>query len=665
MKHALLAAVFGIFTQSIQAQSDTASYRAASEFSDPTGKIHALEQFLDRYPGSAFKNGAYRLLFSLYLDQGNAAAASSAASHYVELFSSNDSRIGPYNQFAYELATRNMELDSALVFASRAEEMARAGGSSMLSAVEDTRAFVLYRLGEFAQAEQLQREAIQGHESDPEYVGHLALYEHGNGKRREALAALVRALYLGADAEMRSTFAQWIAQEEPESARGEALKDSIIMATLHAYVDTLSGQRAIEAKCSAAGLLAGLSIELPTAQRWAEAAVATLTDHSSPDYVVTVKENLALVLVARGEDQQGLSLLRSIQQIVSPWENDFWMALGKTYEKIGSPQSAIAAYMQGLLVSSPKDLRQALEHAYANVHGSIGGLDADLEATKKDGAAFDPGRYAPPGSPSGKVILAELFTGAECGPCVGSDVAFDRLGDYYPRPALAILEYHVHIPGPDPLATNDSWERYRLYGGEGTPTVVIDGSEKMLGGGPRVVAHNRFNLYRYAIEKHIADTPAVQLTLSLSNRHEEISVAAHLELARNSAAPPEGAALHVALVERSVEYTGGNGIARHAFVVRALCGGASGTPVALTPVPQTIRQNFKLPEVESQIRKLLDDPRSQVSWPKRLKTFGAWRARPERIDRANMAIVAWVQDMKTNAVLQAAYQDVPLAMSSR
>ncbi|HXX64386.1 MAG TPA: hypothetical protein VEO56_11385 [Bacteroidota bacterium] len=664
MKHALLAAVFALLAQSIHAQSDTAAYRAASEVSDATSKMHALEQFLEGYPGSAFKNGAYRLLFSLYLDQGNVASATSAASHYVELFGSDDSRIGPYNQFAYELATRNTGLDSALVFATRAEAMARAGGSSMLGAVEDTRAFVLYRLGEFVQAEQLQREAIRGHESDPEYVGHLALYEHGTGKRREALATLSRALYLGADVEMRSRFTEWISEEELESARAEALKDSLIMATVHAYVDTLSGQRAIEAKCSAAGLLAALSIELPTAQRWAEAAVATLTDQSSPDNVVSFKENLALVLVARGEDQQGLSLLRSIQQIVSPWENDYWLALGKTYEKIGSPQSAVEAYMQGLLVSSPKDLRQALEGAYAKAHGSTSGLDADLEATKKDGAAFDPGRYAPAGTPKGKVILAELFTGAECGPCVGSDVAFDRLGEYYPRPALAILEYHVHIPGPDPLTTNESWDRYRLYGGEGTPTVVIDGSEKMLGGGPRVVAHNRFNLYRYAIEKHTADKPAVLLSLSIANRHEEISVDAHLELAQG-AAVPQGAALHVALVERSVDYTGGNGIARHAFVVRALSGGASGTPVAPTPRTQLIKQTFKLAEVESQIHKLLDDPRGQVSWPKRLKTFGAWRARPERIDRSNMAIVAWVQDMKTNAVLQAAYQDVPLAMSSR
>jgi thiol-disulfide isomerase/thioredoxin len=43
-------------------------------------------------------------------------------------------------------------------------------------------------------------------------------------------------------------------------------------------------------------------------------------------------------------------------------------------------------------------------------------------------------------------VLAELFTGSECPPCVGADLAFDGLVEAVPAKYLAVLVYHLPIP---------------------------------------------------------------------------------------------------------------------------------------------------------------------------------------------------------------------------
>ena len=47
---------------------------------------------------------------------------------------------------------------------------------------------------------------------------------------------------------------------------------------------------------------------------------------------------------------------------------------------------------------------------------------------------------------------------------------------YKPNDVI-FLEYHLHIPGPDPLANKDTEEREKYYGKaiEGTPTMFVDG----------------------------------------------------------------------------------------------------------------------------------------------------------------------------------------------
>jgi tetratricopeptide (TPR) repeat protein len=655
-----LPLLLALFVTRVNAQSDTAAFRSAMAVRQTQERISALRQFVAQFPQSMLRAGGYNALFALYVDQGDESRALDAATHYLGLVPPG-ARMNTYNQFAYALAGKNIGLDSALVYAELAESMARGGGSGTLGPILDTHAFVLFRKGDAAAAEKLQEEAMRGHEDDPEYLGHLALYQEKNGKRRQALSTASRAVYLGGDREMKSRFLEWLALEEKGEKSREALMQSIVLQTVHSSIDTLSGPAAVAAKSNAAAFMARFSVDLPAAQKYAEAAAQSLSKDSPVEDAVTFRQNLALVTAARGNLREALEMLRSIEDFASPWSTDFWTALGEIYRRLGDPGKAIAAYMNGLTVLNPKELRDSLESVYKTVHGSTAGLDADLERVKESGAEFDPGRYSPGGPGSGKAILAELFTGAECGPCVAADMAFDALGEYFPRTDLLMLEYHVHIPGPDPLTTDDSWSRYQMYRAGGTPTAVIDGREKIVGGGPRFIAHNRFNLYRYAIQKYVGEAPGMSLAIDVARLHESITVTARVGKG-GAGGNASGCVLHVALVQRSVDYTGANGISRHAMVVRKLFGGPGGTSLTNPAADQTLRTSLDLAEVDAGIRDLLRDPKGRSSWPGPKRLFNGWRPHPESVDRTNLTVVAWIQDPATNAVLQSAYQDVPAGM---
>ena len=54
------------------------------------------------------------------------------------------------------------------------------------------------------------------------------------------------------------------------------------------------------------------------------------------------------------------------------------------------------------------------------------------------------------------VVVVELFTGAQCQPCIAADLGFDGLEMSYKPSDVILLQYHLHIPSPDPLANADT-----------------------------------------------------------------------------------------------------------------------------------------------------------------------------------------------------------------
>src|SRR6185369_16422371 len=52
--------------------------------------------------------------------------------------------------------------------------------------------------------------------------------------------------------------------------------------------------------------------------------------------------------------------------------------------------------------------------------------------------------YAPRPGKNNRTVVVELFTGAECGPCIAADLAFDALAKTFQPSEAILLEYHEH-----------------------------------------------------------------------------------------------------------------------------------------------------------------------------------------------------------------------------
>src|SRR5262245_8078547 len=102
-----------------------------------------------------------------------------------------------------------------------------------------------------------------------------------------------------------------------------------------------------------------------------------------------------------------------------------------------------------------REARQLLEELYRKTHqDSLSGLEEMLDERYRRAFSnpFRAKHFKPGSSRKDRVVLAEVFTGAGCPPCVGADLAFDAVLDRYERRDVAVLMYHLHIPRPDPMA---------------------------------------------------------------------------------------------------------------------------------------------------------------------------------------------------------------------
>ncbi len=252
-----------------------------------------------------------------------------------------------------------------------------------------------------------------------------------------------------------------------------------------------------------------------------------------------------------------------------------------------------------------------------------------------------------PDGPRGRrVVLVELFTGAQCPPCVSADLAFDELGKAF-SPAKAVrLEYHLHVPGPDPLTSPAALARQRFFGRriEGTPTAFVNGRRTSPMGGARSVAADRFQ-YLCTVVADAARQPAkAAVKVSATRTNNRVEVRAEVSDVREES--PE-LRLRLVLAESSVAYAGSNGIPGYQNVVREFPGGAEGTPVEGKAATTTATVDLDA------LRKRLTES---------LASYAATRPFPRGVPPLTLTrliAVAFVQNDKTREVLQAAQAEVP------
>jgi len=249
------------------------------------------------------------------------------------------------------------------------------------------------------------------------------------------------------------------------------------------------------------------------------------------------------------------------------------------------------------------------------------------------------------GSERDRVVLVELFTGAQCGPCVAADVAFDALSTAYNSTDLITLQYHLHIPGPDPLTGPDSVARQAYYGVRSTPSTYFNGRALAGSGGSVADTRRKFNQYRHVVDELQKGTREATIELVARRMDDEVHITGSANIGNRKEPASRSTRLRLALVEESVAYTGRNGQPLHHHVVRAMPGGPEGRALDgdKIRIEETIKLGtFRTTQV-AYLKQYPDSPNSRGSFADPLPP----------IELKKLRVAAFVQDDSDRNVLDA------------
>jgi hypothetical protein len=272
-------------------------------------------------------------------------------------------------------------------------------------------------------------------------------------------------------------------------------------------------------------------------------------------------------------------------------------------------------------------------------------LDVEFEKTA---IPFKPEEFKGRKGKSNRVAVVELFTGAQCPPCVSADIAFDAAAKTYKPSDVVLLQYHLHIPGPDPLTNADSEKRQKYYGDDirGTPTMFVNGTTTPPLGGLKQHGEDRYGTLRKLIDGALETDATADLKLSVDRKGDALDIKATVADLKK---PGEKVHLRFVLIEDVARYAGSNGQRLHHHVVRAFPGGTEGFPLKEAKGEQTVKVVIK--DLRDTLNAYLDE---------------AGKRRPFRdderpLDLKHLKVVALIQDDDSKEILQAAQVEVPAA----
>jgi len=331
------------------------------------------------------------------------------------------------------------------------------------------------------------------------------------------------------------------------------------------------------------------------------------------------------------------------------------LALSSLSEKAGRLNEAldlaVAAQLTGRM-TAPEFAQ--LDAIYRKTHdGSLDGLDALLDAryrtTHKNPIVTS--RYMPTPARTSRTVLAELFTGAACIPCVSVDLSFEKELERYSRTELAFLVYHIHAPTSDPFSNFAVEARGKYYGIHAAPTVLLDGVVAPVGEGGAPLATGIFDKLDAAIGKRLNAKPIGRITATASRTGQLVRVRMSVSGGPESS---QTVRLHAALVENAASYSGENGLRIQPMIVRDMMGHGDDRGLLLgNAAPDTIAWDVDLSKLEA-------DNLAYYDWyiadlKKRANIDASFREKKNTIDAANLSIVAFLQDDVTHEVLQSVF----------
>jgi hypothetical protein len=266
-----------------------------------------------------------------------------------------------------------------------------------------------------------------------------------------------------------------------------------------------------------------------------------------------------------------------------------------------------------------------------------------LQKQNRDSLPFKPEAYSGrKKKEANRVAVMELFTGAQCPPCVAADVAFDGLDKAYKSTDLVLIQYHMHIPGPDPMTNPDCIARWGYYRKtfptniRGTPSTLFNGKPQAGGGGGMAAAEKKFTQYRSIIDPILEEVTSVKVGGKATRAGDTVEINVNVDGAEGDLK------LRLLLVEETVNYLGRNRLRTHHHVVRAMPGGSEGVAIKEKGFRHTAKADV------AAVRKAL---------VKYLDAFAKTRAFPTKerpLEMKKLKVIALVQDDKTREIVQAA-----------
>jgi len=231
---------------------------------------------------------------------------------------------------------------------------------------------------------------------------------------------------------------------------------------------------------------------------------------------------------------------------------------------------------------------------------------------------------------------------------VGAGLAFQAAQERYSRQDLIVLNYHVHIPLPDPMVNPSTLKRQEYYAIRSSPSYVFNGEVDGGGGGADAAKGIFDNKVEPKIVKMLAEPPGASIALKASVTGPTVKVRAQVSKVTGTS---DKLRLHIALAEDRVTYSGENGERYHPMVVRSMAVDASSAQgFALKPGKGgTFEYTFDVAKAVADAKAHLEDYETNTR-----KGSYSFREKKHEI-KGGLVVVAFVQDDATKKILQSVY----------
>jgi DsbC/DsbD-like thiol-disulfide interchange protein len=358
---------------------------------------------------------------------------------------------------------------------------------------------------------------------------------------------------------------------------------------------------------------------------------------------------LGRALLLQGHAPEAETRLRESYALAPVMETA--LALSSLREKAGMLNDAldfaVAAQLSGKM-TAPEFAQ--LDAIYKKTHnGSLDGLEALLDKTyaAKHVNPITTTKYVPTPARTSRTVLAEMFTGGACIPCVSVDLSLEREVERYSRGELALLVYHIHAPTSDPYSNFSVEARSAYYGVHAAPTVLLDGATAPIGEGGGPLATTIFPKLDAAIGTRLEAAAHGRIDVDATRSGDVVQVQVRVPDAPSAST----VRLFTVLVETTSSYSGENGLRVQPMVVRAIQGKGQGTALPL-PGPAMLWP--------IDLKALAADNLAYYDWyigdlKKRANIDASFREKRNAVDPSHLAVVAFLQDDVTHEVLQSVF----------